>query len=699
MPDQSHSSPAKILLPNQLTDLIDCLPDAVAIVDDSGTIGYLNDHLAAMFGFERGALVGQPVEVLIPERFRRRHVEHRADYRAKPHWRANSDDLALHGKRKDGSEFPVDVALNPFSASDVKSVIVTIRDISRRKELEQCERAAKEMLAAVVESSPVAIVGLAPDRQVLVWNRVAEEIFRRNGKGATGQPLKLMSDGLEAEEEALVKRALAGETLSDIPVQYQFPDGSLRHVSFSCAPMRGRDGKIQGVALALQDITERRKGEAELIRLARTDPLTGLLNRRAFFERLEFTLAQARRSELGCAVILFDIDNFKEINDLFGHEAGDHVLVAIAKNVKKELRETDSIARIGGDEFAILAPNLRSASAAMEVAEKIVGAVKSIHAVDDTRVEPSISVGISVYPMDDNQADVLVSHADMAMYMSKTRKKGSVNFFDSRMDESVKERHALKRSMPDDIVDGRFFLLFQSIVDAETREMVGAEGLARWCRIEGKVVQPAQFIPIAEECGLIANLGNRLFEDACGHIRQWGDAGKRTVPISLNISPLQLRDPGFGVQLIAKMEKLGIDPHCINIEITETTIIKNLEMMRKNLNMMKRYGVGIHIDDFGTGYSSLSVLKDLPLDVLKIDRSFVRGIGFEAGAESIVQAVVELSKKLGFRTIAEGVETEEQVEILHRIGVNCMQGFFFSRPVEAKELAGRLGRDDSHLVA
>jgi EAL domain-containing protein (putative c-di-GMP-specific phosphodiesterase class I) len=229
--------------------------------------------------------------------------------------------------------------------------------------------------------------------------------------------------------------------------------------------------------------------------------------------------------------------------------------------------------------------------------------------------------------------------------------------------------------------------------------MVGAEGLARWCRIEGKVVQPAQFIPIAEECGLIANLGNRLFEDACGHIRQWGDAGKRTVPISLNISPLQLRDPGFGVQLIAKMEKLGIDPHCINIEITETTIIKNLEMMRKNLNMMKRYGVGIHIDDFGTGYSSLSVLKDLPLDVLKIDRSFVRGIGFEAGAESIVQAVVELSKKLGFRTIAEGVETEEQVEILHRIGVNCMQGFFFSRPVEAKELAGRLGRDDSHLVA
>jgi diguanylate cyclase (GGDEF)-like protein len=463
--------------------------------------------------------------------------------------------------------------------------------------------------------------------------------------------------------------------------------------------MRGRDGKIRGVALALQDITERSKGEAELIRLARTDPLTGLLNRRAFFERLEFTLAQARRSELGCAVILFDIDNFKEVNDLFGHKAGDHLLVAIAKSVKKELRETDSIARIGGDEFAILAPNLRSAGAAMEVAEKIVGAVKSIRVVDDTRVEPNISVGISVYPMDDNQADVLVSHADMAMYISKTRKKGGVNFFDSRMDESVKERHVLKRSMPGDISDGKFYLLFQSIVDAGTCEMVAAEGLARWCCVEGKVVQPAQFIPIAEESGLIANLGNRLFEDACAYIRQWGAAGRRIVPISLNISPLQLRDPGFGDQFIAKMEQLGVAARSINIEITESTIIKNLEMMRKNLDMMKRHGVGIHIDDFGTGYSSLSVLKDLPFDVLKIDRSFVRGIGFESGAEAIVQAVVELSKKMGFRTIAEGVETKEQVEILRDIGVNSLQGFFFSRPVEAKELAGRLGREGSNLVA
>jgi EAL domain-containing protein (putative c-di-GMP-specific phosphodiesterase class I) len=228
---------------------------------------------------------------------------------------------------------------------------------------------------------------------------------------------------------------------------------------------------------------------------------------------------------------------------------------------------------------------------------------------------------------------------------------------------------------------------------------VGAEGLARWCDAEGKIIAPSEFIPIAEESGSITQLGNRLVEEACGYIRQWGDDGRFTVPISLNISPMQLRDPGLGLQLIAKTEKFGIDPRSINVEITESAIIKNLEMAQRTLGLVKRYGIGIHIDDFGTGYSSLSLLKDLPLDALKIDRSFVGGIGIAAGAESIVQAVVELSKKLGFRTIAEGVETEEQAVILRDIGVNCLQGYYFSRPVEAREFAGWLAKTETYLVA
>src|SRR5665213_1746000 len=684
---------------SQTVGLIDCLPDAVAIVDDSGRIRQVNHRLAAMFGFDRDDLLGQPLEVLMPEQFRHHHVDHRAAYRGPPHRRANGDGLALYGRRRDGSEFPVDIALNPSPSVDEGFVFVSIRDISKRRELEENERHAKEMLAAVVESSPVAIIGLTPDRRVLVWNHVAEQMFGHTAEEAVGQPYKLAPEGMEAAEDALFERALAGETLRDIPVQHQLKDGSLRDISVSCSPMYERDRTIRGVALSLQDITERKKSEAELVHLARTDSLTGLFNRRAFFEQLELALSRARRSELAFAVILFDIDDFKEINDRFGHKAGDDLLVAIAKNVKNQLRDTDRIARIGGDEFAVLAPNLKSASAAMEIAEKIIAAVKSIKELGDARIEASISVGITVFPMDDNQADVLVSHADMAMYKSKTSRKGTINFFDARMDEYAKTRHLLKRNMPSDISNGKFFLVFQPIVDANTRRIVSAEGLARWCDAEGKIIAPSEFIPIAEESDSITELGNRLVEEACGYIQQWGDHGRFTVPISLNISPMQLRDAGLGLQLIAKTEKFGIDPRLINVEVTESAIIKNLEMAQRTLDLVKRYGIGVHIDDFGTGYSSLSLLKDMPLDALKIDKSFIRGIGIKASAESIAHAVVELSKKLGFRTIAEGVETEDQAAILRDIGVNCLQGYYFSRPVEAGEFLRWLPRSTTNLVA
>ena len=450
---------------------------------------------------------------------------------------------------------------------------------------------------------------------------------------------------------------------------------------------------------AIRYAIERKKSEAELVRLARTDSLTGLLNRRAFFEQLELALSHARRSELACAVILFDIDRFKEINDVFGHRTGDNVLIEVTRRLRPQLRETDAIARIGGDEFAVLATHLHSAGSAMEICEKVVKTISSISEIDGVQVAVSISVGISVFPMDDSDADVLVSHADLAMYKSKASKKGSINFFDARMDAVVKARHVLKRSMPEDILSGRFYLLFQPIVDATSRRVIGAEGLARWRDLDNKIIGPSEFIPIAEESGAIANLGNRLIEEACSQIRVWSNLEKALVPISMNISPIQCRDPGFAARLISTLERLEVPARLINIEMTESTIFNNLEVIQKNLDMVKAYGIGVHIDDFGTGYSSLSLLRDLPLNAVKIDRSFVRDIGRAVGSELIVQAVVDLAKKLGFSTIAEGVETEEQVGVLREIGVDGLQGYYFSKPVPGAQLAGWLAKSESYLVA
>jgi diguanylate cyclase (GGDEF)-like protein len=444
---------------------------------------------------------------------------------------------------------------------------------------------------------------------------------------------------------------------------------------------------------------ERRKSAAEMVRLAHTDSLTGLLNRRAFFEHLEVALTQSRRSERACAVILFDIDHFKEINDVFGHRVGDEVLVEVTRRLRQHLRETDAVARIGGDEFAIVATNLQTANAAMEIAEKLVRSMAAIEDIHGLHLEVSISVGISVFPMDVAGADELVAHADLAMYKSKSSKKGSINFFDARMDAIVKVRHELKRSMPEDIQSGRFYLLFQPIVDSNSRRLIAAEALARWRDVNNKVIGPSEFIPIAEESGSITVLGNHLLEEACAQIHTWSEQRKCLVPVSLNISAIQCRDPAFATRLIAALERLEVPPQYINVEMTETTIFKSIEVIQKNLETIKSYGIGIHIDDFGTGYSSLWLLRDLPLDAVKIDRSFVRDIGRTLGSELIIQAVVDLGKKLGFLTIAEGVETEEQASLLRDIGVSALQGYYFSHPVPGAQLAGWLTKSDTNLVA
>jgi diguanylate cyclase len=432
---------------------------------------------------------------------------------------------------------------------------------------------------------------------------------------------------------------------------------------------------------AIRYAIERKQSEVDLVTLANTDPLTGLFNRRAFFHQLDHAIEHSRRSQLACAVVIFDIDDFKEVNDLFGHQMGDSLLTEIASRVRAQVRKTDCVGRLGGDEFAVVAPNLKSGSGAIEIAEKIRAAVAGIDSLSGVTIKPSVSIGIAVFPMDDSPADVLVAHADLAMYRSKGKKAGAINFYDGDMDRQVKARHAIKKNMLGDIASGKFFLHYQPIVDAKTRAIVGTEGLARWRDARNKIIAPIEFIPIAEETGWISALGARLLEDACGYLKHALMGGAPAVPISLNLSAVQCRSPHFSLQLISTILRYGIDPHLINFEITESAIIQNLDLTRRNIGLLKEIGVGVHIDDFGTGYSSLSILKDLPLDVLKIDRSFVSVMTEDVGARQIVEAVAELSRKMKFKTIAEGVETAEQAEELRAMGIDYLQGYYFSRPV------------------
>lgn len=437
---------------------------------------------------------------------------------------------------------------------------------------------------------------------------------------------------------------------------------------------------------AVRYAIERKRHEHELMRLAKTDALTGVRNRRAFFDILERSLENARRTDLCFAVLMIDINGFKQVNDILGHSAGDDLLKTIADLLTTQLRRTDTVARLGGDEFAVIATNLKSPNSALEIAEKIRRSVREIGTLKDSSLRPSASIGIAVYPADDSPADVLVSHADMAMYRSKRDPAGAAYYYDEAMHREAVHRHKIKTNMISDIKGGKFYLDYQPIVDATTHGIVGLEGLARWKDADDKIIAPSEFIPIAEECGWISTLGAWLIDEACKFILEMEEASLPAIPISINVSPVQCREPGFALEVTSTILRHGVDPALINIEITESAIMQDIETASRSLRLLKDAGLGVHIDDFGTGYSSLSHLKDLPLNHLKVDRSFVSEMMNEIGSRRIVAAVAGLAKTLDFKTVAEGVESAEQAQALADLGIDYLQGYYFSRPVSVAHL-------------
>ncbi|WP_417621070.1 EAL domain-containing protein [Parasphingorhabdus sp.] len=437
----------------------------------------------------------------------------------------------------------------------------------------------------------------------------------------------------------------------------------------------------------IQYAIERKQHEVELLRLAQTDPLTGLLNRRTMLTRMSDAIASSRDSQTGCAICLFDIDHFKEINDVYGHRIGDNLLKQIASALSAELGSDYTLARLGGDEFAVVATELESAESVPKIASRVIAVIESISVDGDARVAASASVGGASDFTGDISTEELLAQADLAMYKAKVSRRGSFSLFDDAMNAEAQQANEMLRNMPSDIEDDRFFLEFQPILDAQTHEIVAVEGLARWRDRSGQMISPADFIPIAEKFDILPRLAAKLLDDACSLIRAWSDAGVPVVPVSLNISPVQCRDPLFGLLVLAALTKHQVRPHLLKVEITESTIMNNLDQTRANLELLRSRGVGVHIDDFGTGYSSLSLLRDLPFDTLKIDRSFICNLEQDADAGAIVEAIIAMAKRLGFHIIAEGVETESQMELLTKLGVDALQGFYFSKSVSSQRLA------------
>ncbi len=470
-------------------------------------------------------------------------------------------------------------------------------------------------------------------------------------------------------------------------------DGSPLPVEFSSMPMR-RDGKLLGAVVTFTDISERKQHEEQLLHQATHDELTGLPNRYLFQKRIRQAIAGAWRDGNRVAVLILDLDNFKTVNDSFGDAFGDDLLVEISHRLKDLLGEEDTLARLGGDEFGILLSNLDRASEAVHMAEMILRDITVPCRVNKQDIIVGGSLGLSFFPEDAADGATLLRYADVAMYQAKQSGRGIQVAFSASMDRKLQDDLRLHVRLKHALDVGGLVLHYQPQVDTDTGAIVGSEALLRWRDDELGDVSPVRFIPVAEVTGLILPIGDWVIETACKQIAMWSAAGT-PMKVAVNLSPRQLRDRNVVEKIRQALDVTGALPELLEIEITETAVMENLELAQKLLAELVGLGIGISLDDFGTGYSSLSSLKTLPITKLKIDQSFVKNLPGDGNDVSLVRTIIGLAKSLNLRLVAEGVETNEQRIFLHQSGCDTYQGWLFSKAVPAIEMGTMLSGRES----
>ena len=469
-------------------------------------------------------------------------------------------------------------------------------------------------------------------------------------------------------------------------IEYRIYDGknNQRWIRERVFPVSSDEGESKRIARLSEDITEKKHAEEELIYLAYHDELTGLLNRKSFYERFEDLISQAQRykAENKRALLFIDLDNFKDINDSLGHDAGDELLRKVAGKLRGTVRTSDQIFRIGGDEFTIILSKIEEETDAAIVARKILSAFSEVFHIENRSLYVGLSIGISIYPKDGDSIEILIKNADTALYEAK-KNKNNYQYFTEELQSLAYEKMKMSTFLREAVIQNDFHLVFQPQVQCNGIP-VGAEALIRWDHAELGMVPPNQFIPLAEDTGQIVPIGSWVIKEVCSKMKQWSAQGIN-LPLSANLSVKQLAEKDFAQFILRTMETYGVPPEMLHLEITESFFLENQYEVIEKLKTLADKGIHFSIDDFGTGYSSLSYLKRLPLDAIKIDRSFINGIPADGSDISLVQSILSISKGLQLKTIAEGVETVEQLRFLENIGCDYIQGYYFSKPLNEED--------------
>ncbi|MGZ8570916.1 MAG: putative bifunctional diguanylate cyclase/phosphodiesterase [Actinomycetota bacterium] len=670
--------------------LLEATPECLVVAGADGRIEYANHQAELLTGFMRQEMIGKPVELFIAAEV----LDMEAGTR-----------IESICRRADGGDVPVEIHVGEITEPE-RLLVVTLRDVTARHVAAEARFEAEAKYRSLVEHIPAVVYldPVDPDQSSIYVSPQVRDLLGIEPEQWLEDPY-VWRDHVHPQDFDRAWEEYEDAYNAHQPLSHEYrmvhEDGTIRWVLEQAFPIDDEAGDpwlIQGVIF---DITKRKEAEEEVVFLAYHDKLTGLPNRHLFEEMLESAIARARRYDLGVGVLFLDLDNFKLVNDSLGHHAGDLLLAQLADRLRLCTRETDTVARQGGDEFLVLLADLERAGEGsgapdpgMEVAESV--ALRVREALEDpfdlngTPFHATGSIGISLFPQDAGDADTLMRNADHAMYASKNHEPGGFVIFAAEGHDAV-QRLTLTNRLREAVQQEHWVLHWQPIVDVETGEIESVEALIRWVDATGGLVAPGEFIPLAEELGLIEAIGEWVIAELARQQSAWKEAGI-DLRVGFNLSPRQMWSAHLADKIMTLLRSANVDPHSVVVEITESTAMADPDRTQRILSELHAWGFGLALDDFGTGYSSLARLKHMPVDVLKIDRSFVREVHRDVSLASMVRAMIQLAQGLDMVPLAEGIETLGELEFLRSNGCRLAQGFLFSRAVPADQIPALVAR-------
>ena len=669
-----------------VNDIIEGLPCVFYVIDQSGRLLLWNHQLEQALEMESEELPTVEVRYFFEPAHRAQIVQKILDAFDAGSSCHEAELIGKHGKR---TSFLFQCSRT--SLGSLPCVFGTGLDITARKRAEHVLKVRERAIYASVNAICITCCEGSENRIEYV-NPAFERITGYSLGEIKGRDPRFMRiEGCDVDEHRRIHEALQRHESVHAVLRNARKNGQLFWNELRIDPVRNADGEVTHFVAVINDVTEARHYERRLHHLAHHDPLTGLANRTLLQERLKLAIQFAARNRMVGALAFLDLDNFKYINDNLGHDVGDAVLIETAGRLRANMREEDTVARVGGDEFVLVINDQGGAEQVADLVERIRHSVGSPVLVGGREIVPSTSIGVALFPRDGSTVDKVMRAADAAMYHAKSLGKNNCQFYSSELNRLVHQHLLLEASLGRAIGNHEMVLGYQPKVDLRSGRMVGAEALVRWNHPERGLIGPDSFIPVAEQTGLIVPLGEWVIEEACGALRAFCDLGAHDFVVSVNLSLRQLRHRQFVERVMASLERHHVSPSCLELEVTESLLMDRPDEAKEVLARLKAHGVRLSIDDFGTGYSSLSQLQAFPVDHIKIDRSFLGG-GIDGGHGVITRAIIALGHSLKLKVIAEGVETREQLAFLRDHDCDQMQGYYFSPALSQAALADMLSR-------